>query len=136
MAQQETCQCRRHKRCEFDPWVRKIPSGRAWQPAPVFLPGASHGQKSLAGCSPQGHKELDTIEQMTLPLFSLGCLSIPFHCLNAAHGSQETFSAHSLLSVLFCLVKSCRTCPMPATCDSPLSTDTVLSFSHNSHALY
>ena len=33
------CQCRRRKRCEFDPWVKKIPWRRAWQPAPVFLPG-------------------------------------------------------------------------------------------------
>ena len=35
---------------------------RAWQPAPVFLPGESHGQRSLAGCSPRGGKELDTTE--------------------------------------------------------------------------
>ena len=33
------CQCRRHKRCGFDPWVRKISWRRAWQPTPVFLPG-------------------------------------------------------------------------------------------------
>ena len=36
----------------FDPWVGKIPGRRAWQPTPVFLPGESHGQKSLAGYSP------------------------------------------------------------------------------------
>jgi len=41
----------RHKRCRFNPWVRKIPLRRAWQPTPVFLPGESHGQRSLAGCS-------------------------------------------------------------------------------------
>ena len=41
------CQCRRHKRCEFDPWVGKIPWGRAWQPTPVFSPGESWGQGSL-----------------------------------------------------------------------------------------
>ena len=45
------CQCRRHKRCGFDSWVRKIP-WRAWQPTPVFLPGESHRQRSLAGYSP------------------------------------------------------------------------------------
>ena len=33
------CQCRRHKRLGFDPWVMKIPWRRAWQPTPVFLPG-------------------------------------------------------------------------------------------------
>ena len=38
------CQCRR---CGFSPWVRKIPWRRKWQPTPVFLPGKSHGQRSL-----------------------------------------------------------------------------------------
>ena len=33
----------------FDLWVRKIPWRRAWQPTPVFLPGESHGQRSLVG---------------------------------------------------------------------------------------
>ena len=36
---------------------------RVWQPTPVFLPGASHGQRSLAGYSPWGRKESDTTEQ-------------------------------------------------------------------------
>ena len=35
-----------------------------WQPTPVFLPGESHGQRSLAGYSPWGHKELDTTERL------------------------------------------------------------------------
>ena len=43
-------------RCRFNPWVEKIPWRRAWQPAPVFLPGKSHGQRSLAGYSPWGRK--------------------------------------------------------------------------------
>ena len=38
------CQRRRHKRCSFDPWVRKIPWSRKWQPTPGFLPGKFHGQ--------------------------------------------------------------------------------------------
>ena len=42
------CQCRRHKRLRFDPWVRKISLRRSWQPIQVFLPGKSHGQRSLA----------------------------------------------------------------------------------------
>ena len=46
----------------FDPWVRKIPWKRAWQPTLVFLPGESHGQKSLAGCSSCGHNEWNTTE--------------------------------------------------------------------------
>ena len=35
------------KRCEFDPWVRKMPWRRKLQTTPVFLPGESHGQRSL-----------------------------------------------------------------------------------------
>ena len=52
------CQCRRQKRCWFNPWVGKIPWRRVWQPAPIFLPGESHGQRSLAGYHPEGHAEL------------------------------------------------------------------------------
>ena len=43
--------CRRHKRCKFNPWIRMILWRRKWQPTPVFLPGESHGQRSLAGRS-------------------------------------------------------------------------------------
>ena len=46
----------------FNPCVGKIPWGRGWLPIPVFLPGEFHGQRSLAGYSPQGHKESDTTE--------------------------------------------------------------------------
>ena len=38
-------------RCEFDPWVRKVPWRRVWQPIPILLPGESHGQRSLVGYS-------------------------------------------------------------------------------------
>ena len=45
----------------FNVWVGKIPWRRAWQPIPVFLPGESHGQRSLEGCNdPRGHEESDT----------------------------------------------------------------------------
>ena len=57
-----TYQWRRPKRCKCNPWVRKIPWRRAWQPTPVFLPGESHGWRSLAGYSPQDRKELDMAE--------------------------------------------------------------------------
>ena len=42
--------------------IRKIPWRRAWQPTPVFLPGESRGQKTLADCSPRGRPESDTTE--------------------------------------------------------------------------
>ena len=56
------CQHGRSKRRGFYPWVRKVPWRRAWQPVLVFLPGESHGQRSLAGYGPQGCKALDTTE--------------------------------------------------------------------------
>ena len=55
---ESTCQCRRHKRCEFNLWVRRIPWRRAWQPTPVFLPGKPHEQRSLMGYSPWGSKRV------------------------------------------------------------------------------
>ena len=59
VAQQlRTClQCRKHG---SNPWVGKIPWRRAWQPTPVFLPGGSHRQRSLAGYSTWGCKTVKT----------------------------------------------------------------------------
>ena len=57
-----TCQCRRHERQESHPWVRKMPWRRAQKPTLVFLPGGSHGHRSLTGYSPWGCKEPDTTE--------------------------------------------------------------------------
>ena len=45
----------------FDPWSRKIFWRRKCQPCPVFLPGKPHGQRSLVGYSPWGHKESDNL---------------------------------------------------------------------------
>ena len=42
------------------PGLGRSPGGRAWQPTPVFLPGESHAQRSLAGYSPLSHTESDT----------------------------------------------------------------------------
>ena len=53
------------RRPEFNPWVGKLPWRREWLPIPIFLPEESHGQKSLAGYSSQGHKESDMTEQPT-----------------------------------------------------------------------
>ena len=47
------------------PWVGKIAWRRGWNPTPLFFPGAFHGQRSLAGYCPCGHKELDTTEWLT-----------------------------------------------------------------------
>ena len=57
-----TCQCRRHKRPELEPWVRKIPWRRRRQPTPVFSSAESHRQRSPTGYSPEGHNEFATTE--------------------------------------------------------------------------
>ena len=56
----------RCKRGRLDPKVRKIPWSRKWQPTPVFLPEKFHGQKSLVGYSPWGHKESDMSEWLSI----------------------------------------------------------------------
>ena len=61
----------------FNLWVGKIPWRRAWQPTPVFLPGESHGQRSLCGYSPWGHKESDKTENT----------HIHKYCYNSCYGS-------------------------------------------------
>ena len=53
---ESACQCRGHKRHRFDPWVRKIPWRRKWQPTSLFLPGKSHVQRTLAGYSSWGRR--------------------------------------------------------------------------------
>ena len=52
---ESTCQ---HRRCMFNPWVRKIPWRRKWQHTPAFLPGKSHGRRSLEVYSPWGCKRV------------------------------------------------------------------------------
>ena len=50
------------KKCGFHHWVGKTPWRREWQPTPVFLPGESHGRRSLMGCGPKGFEESDMTE--------------------------------------------------------------------------
>ena len=56
------CQCRKCKRCRFNPGMGKIPWRTKWQHILVVFPVKFHGQRSLAGYSPKGCKELDTTE--------------------------------------------------------------------------
>ena len=61
------------RRCGFDRWVSKIPWRRKWQFTPVFLPGKSHGQRSLEGYSPWSSKrarhDFVTKQQKQIPVF-------------------------------------------------------------------
>ena len=59
MVKESACQCRRHR---FDPWVKKIPQRKKWQPSPVFLPGKSPGQRILVDYSPWSCKKSDMTE--------------------------------------------------------------------------
>ena len=63
-AKELACQCRRHKRCVFHPWVRKIPWRRKWQPTSVFLPGKFHRQRAW-WATVHGVAELDTTEWLS-----------------------------------------------------------------------
>ena len=56
--QESPCQYRRCRRSRLNPQVGKIPWRRKWQLTPVFLPGKSHGQRSVAGYSPWGRKRV------------------------------------------------------------------------------
>ena len=87
-----TCWCRRCKRQEFDPWVRKIPWRRKWQPTPVFLPGKSHGQRSLAGYSPWGHNSQTWLS---------GCAHIPWYLRSFCNWSLALIIVQSAFFFFF-----------------------------------
>ena len=78
----------------FNPWVRKISWRREWLPTPVFLPGESHGQRSLVGYSPWDHKESDRAERLTLSLTLTSetgnCLMPKIHCSSHAKKTRDT----------------------------------------------
>ena len=65
MGKESASNARDTGRGEFDPQIRKIPRRSVWKPTPVFFPGESHGQRSLVGYSPRGHRELATTERLS-----------------------------------------------------------------------
>ena len=77
----------------FDSWAGKISWRRKWQPTPVFLPGESHGQRSLVGYGPQGHKESDMIEVTW-------------------HAQGKPMSLNAMNMTWFNYQKQFRTCPL------------------------
>ena len=75
-AKESTCQCRRHKRQELNPWVGNIPWSRKWQPSPVFLPRNFHGQRRLVGYSPWGRKASNSTEHKhIIPIYLFALLA-------------------------------------------------------------
>ena len=80
--------------------VASNPRRRKWQPTPVFLPGESHGQRSLAGYSPYHHKELDTTEWLhrhtqpnIRPIFNAQGDVALYHCTKHTK-NLDIFSLH------------------------------------------
>ena len=69
-SKEPACQCRSCRSHGFNPCIGKIPWRRKWQPTPAFLPGESHGQRSLAGCSPWGHKRSDMTQHVCTESFT------------------------------------------------------------------
>ena len=77
-----------------DPCVGTIPAQEEeTQPTPVFLPGELHGQRSLGGYSPWGHKELDTTER-----------------LSTAHDAEISDAEHLFTSLLAIHTSSLEKC--------------------------
>ena len=87
-------QWRRHKICQFNPWVRKRPWRGEWQPTSAFLPGDSHGQRSLVGYNPWGLKELDTTEATQHACMQ--CLSFFMWTPTVSFSSSEQLCSHPL----------------------------------------
>ena len=73
-SKESDCQCRSSKRKKFNPWVRKTPWNRKWQPTLVFLPEKSHAQRSLTGYSPKGWEELDMTDCLSTHLTKVSTL--------------------------------------------------------------
>ena len=84
------------KRPGFDAWVGEIPWRRAWYTTPIFLPGESHGQKSLVGYTPWSHK---TWTVLYFNIFSL----LP----HVIWSSRELKYVLIILSVLECNLYIC-----------------------------
>ena len=106
----------RRKRCRFHPWVGTIPWRRAWQPTPVFLPGASHGQRSLGATdSPQGCKEPDKTEQLKQEQ------SLLYRALERLSMQRLRARMSGMIPLAVCDPPECS--PNAGTCPSPVEAD-------------
>ena len=119
---ESTCQCRRHKRHRFSPWVGKSPWRSAWQSTSVSLLGESHGQRSLMGYCTKGCKESDMTEVTQHACTSIYILGLDFQVLTLLYSSivnsftldlvkikeQRLFYASVLFLLLFLWCKGDR----------------------------
>ena len=100
---------------------------RKWQPSPVFLPGKFHGKRSLAGYSPQSHKELDTTEaiqhagiQSTRKLRKRQILLLLLHVIRQAKKNikkkQALYQALAILKIEKEMAKKNKRCFLSKIC--------------------
>ena len=100
-------QCRRCRRHRLNPWVGKMPGRRRWQPTPVFLPGESHGQRSLVGYSPWSRKEWDMTEPLITHTHSVVEGALQSHLPNLIQSSQRQGGVEGARSPLPPAHRSC-----------------------------
>ena len=86
----------------FNPWVGKISWRRKWQSTPVFLPGESHGRRSLVGYSPRARKESDTTERLCFACCCLygivglnTCINANYHQMAIAATASQALVGNS-----------------------------------------
>ena len=139
-SKESTCQCRRHKGCRFNPWIKKIPWRRAWQPTPVFLPGESHRQRSLGSVDSQSWTWLKWISNHPAHNTDHFKTSTHFKCFNlkavqfsSVTQSCQTLRPHGLQHTrLPCpspTPKACsNSCPSSQWCHPTISSS-VITFS-------
>ena len=126
---ESTCQLRR---CRFDPWIKKIPRRRKWQPTLIPLPGKIPGQRSLVHYSPWGLEKSDTTQQLNNNNSFPHCVHQPvlYTCVCAAcmlsHFSHVRLfgtpwtAAHKLpVSMGFSSQEYCTGLPCPLPGDLP-----------------
>ena len=98
-----------------NPWDGKVAWRRKWQPTPVFLPGESHGQRSLVGYSPWGCKELDTTKWLSLFQWSVCAIYFFDVCqffTSFQFSSVQSFSCIQLFATPWTAARRLP-CPLP-----------------------
>ena len=85
-------------------WVGKISWKRKWQPTLVFLPGESHGWRSLMGCSPRGCEESDTTERLHFRFLSLS---------NYGEGNEDNGDLLQNIPCTYCYTQCPQLCSRP-----------------------
>ena len=112
------CQFRKPKRLGFDPWVRKIPWRRKWQPTPAFVPGDSHGQRSLVGQNPWGRR----VRHDWAPKLMAQCYVHSTLLTLPRNGSSLTACYSMFKIVLFCFTVSFLILGSPKSLSSKTET--------------